>query len=303
MARKPRLIVHGGAWDIPAEQEADHLAAVRRAVETAYPQLLTGMSALDAAEAAVRVLEEDPALNAGRGAVLNAHGEIELDAMLMDGRTLRVGAVGAVRGILHPVTLARAVMERSGHCFLVGSGALEFAREAGIPEVDPRELVTERELVYYRKHIQNNPRYTAGTTFGSVSADTVGAVAMDADGNLAAATSTGGTPGKRRGRVGDTPIVGAGTYADNQTGAASTTGWGEYIMRVALAKTATDLLATRPAMEAAAAAIQILNDRVQGLGGIILIDRHGSYGFAYNTPKMALAKMDDAGVAEVQILR
>jgi len=300
---QPRLIVHGGAWDIPPEQEPDHLAAVRRAVETVYPHLLAGMSALDAVEAAVRVLEDDPALNAGRGAVLNAQGEIELDAMLMDGKTLRVGAVGAVRNILHPVTLARVVMERSKHCFLVGSGANEFAREMGIAETHPRALITERELAYYLQHIRDNPSYTAGTTFGPTAADTVGAVAMDVEGNVAAATSTGGIPGKHPGRVGDAPIAGAGTYADNQTGAASATGWGEYIMRVVLTKTAADLLATLPAMEAAAAAIKVLHDRVQGLGGIILIDRHGNYGFAYNTPKMAFAKMEDAGVADVRILQ
>jgi beta-aspartyl-peptidase (threonine type) len=289
---QPRLIVHAGAWDIPKDQEADHLAGMRCAVSDVFPKLEAGMSALDAVEAAVRVLEDNPALNAGRGAVLNARGEIELDAMLMDGKALRVGAVAAVRNILHPVSLARAVMDRSEHCFLVGPGALEFARTVGIPEVDPRELLTERELAYYREHVLGNGRCAAAATFGAVPADTVGAVAMDLEGNLAAATSTGGAPGKLPGRVGDSPLVGAGAYADNEAGAVSTTGWGEYIMRVVLAKTACDLLTNLAAPEAARAAIAILEKRVHGLGGLILIDRHGSYGFAHNTPKMAFALMD-----------
>ncbi len=289
---QPRLIVHAGAWDIPKEQEAEHLAGIRRAVSEVFPRLEAGMPALDAVEAAVRVLEEDPALNAGRGAVLNARGEIELDAMLMDGKELRVGAVAAVRNILHPVSLARAVMERSEHCFLVGQGALEFARTLGIPEVDPQELLTERELIYYREHVQGNGHCTAAATFGAVPADTVGAAAMDLQGNLAAATSTGGAPGKLPGRVGDSPLVGAGAYADNQTGAASATGWGEYIMRVVLTKTACDLLTDLSAQEAARAAIAVLEQRVHGLGGLIVIDRHGNYGFAHNTPKMAFALMD-----------
>jgi len=301
MAVKPRLIVHAGAWDIPADVEAEHTAAVRRAIDLVYPRLQAGMSALDAVEAAVCVLEEDPALNAGRGAVLNARGEIELDAMLMDGKALRVGAVAAVHNLLHPVSLARAIMERSEHCFLVGSGALEFARSVGLSEVDAQELLTEREIAYYRKHVLGKGRCTAAATFGGVPADTVGAVAMDTEGHLAAATSTGGSPGKLPGRVGDSPLVGSGAYADDETGAASATGWGEYIMRVVLAKTACDLLANLGAQEAAHTAIAILKQRVHGLGGLIMIDRHGNYGYAHNTAKMALGYVAGDGVAQAYI--
>lgn len=292
---KPRLIVHGGAWDIPADLEAAHVQGVWQAAAEVFPRLQEGMSALDAVEAAVRILEDDPTFDAGRGAVLNARGEIELDAMIMDGATLRFGAVAAVQRILHPITLARAVMERTTHCFLVGSEALQFARSVGIPEVDPQELLTERELVYYREHVQNNPNFTARVAFGPTPMDTVGAVALDQKGNLAAATSTGGTPGKLPGRVGDSPVVGAGAYADNEYGAASATGWGEYILRILLSKLACDLLAGLPAEEAARIAISLLEQRVHGWGGVILIDKQGHYGFAHNTPKMAFAYVTETG--------
>ena len=283
-----RLIVHGGAWDIPADREADHLRAVRGAVAAVFPRLQQGLSALDAVEAAVRILEADPALNAGRGAVLNVNGEIELDAMIMDGLGLRCGGVAAVRNILHPVTLARAVMERTPHCLLAGEGALQFARAIGMSEVDPGELLTSRELIYYQEHVRGNPRFDVRPMFGGLPSDTVGAVAMDQVGNFAAATSTGGTAGKLPGRVGDSPIAGAGAYADNELGAASATGHGEAILRVVLTKTACDLLRDHAAQEAVMGALQALR-RVQGLGGLILIDRQGNYGWGHSTTKMAAA--------------
>lgn len=292
---EPRLIVHGGAWDIPIEQVEDHLQGVRRAVTEVWPHLHQGMSALDAVEVAVRSLEEAPIFDAGRGAVLNRRGEIELDAMLMDGAALRYGAVAAVRSVLHPVSLARAVMERTEHCLLVGEGAEDFAHSIGMPQVDPQALLTEREWNYYVQHVQGNPAYTARESFEPSPMDTVGAVAMDQAGNLAAATSTGGTAGKLPGRVGDSPLIGAGAYADNTSGAASTTGWGEYIMRVLLSKTACDLLPILPAAQAARSAIRVLETRVHGLGGIILIDRHGNYGLAHNTPRMAFAYVNSDG--------
>jgi len=286
---EPRLIVHGGAWDIPDQQVEDHMRGVRRAVSRVFPRLQDGLSALDAVEAAVNVLEEDPTFDSGCGAVLNAQGDIELDAMIMEGAELRYGAVAAVQNILHPVTLARAVMERTEHCFLVGGGAQQFARRIGMAEVDPTELLTEREWTYFQQHVQNNPHYTARQAFQPAPMDTVGAVALDRDGNVAAATSTGGTAGKLPGRVGDSPLLGAGAYADNTSGAASATGWGEFIMRVLLSKTACDLLLSLPAEEAARRAVHVLETRVRGLGGVILIDKHGHYGLAHNTPRMAYA--------------
>jgi len=291
---KARLIVHGGAWNIPEEYEADHLAGMRRAVAEVFPKLQAGASALDAVEAAVRILEEDPTFNAGRGAALNAAGEIELDAMMMDGATLNVGAVAAIQNILHPVTVARLVMERTEHCLLVGPGALHFARQMGIVEVSPQELLTARELEFYRKNVSGYSFRTI-QPFQPHPGDTVGAVAMDNAGNLAAATSTGGTAGKLPGRVGDSPLAGAGTYADNCCGAASATGWGEAVIKTLLTKTTCDLMSKHPAQVAAEMAVEMLRQRVQGLAGVILIDRRGRYGFAYSTPKMAFAYAEASG--------
>ncbi len=291
---KPALIVHGGAWSIPAEYESAHLAGVSRAVAEIYPHLLAGMSALDAVEAAVRIMEEDPTFDAGRGAFLNARGEIELDAMIMNGATLEFGAVAGVQNILHPVTLARKVMEQTEHCFLIGAGAQLFAQQIGIESLATEQLLTPRELEFYEQ-IKNDPSFHPHHPFEPHPGGTVGAVAFDVRGHLAAATSTGGTPRKLPGRVGDSPIIGAGTYADDQSGAASATGWGESIMKVLMTKTACDLLTNLPAPDAAQKAVDILSQRVQGWGGIILIDRNGHYGFAHNTSKMAFAYMSESG--------
>ncbi len=291
---KPRLIVHGGAWSIPDKLDQAHIQGVREAVSQIYPQLEDGISALDAVESAVKILEQDPTFDAGRGAFLNAIGEIELDAMIMDGSTLNFGAVMAVQNMLHPITIARYIMEKTEHCMLAGSGAQNFARQMGIETVDPRDLLTERELEFYQQ-IKNDPSFKSKDPFEPHPKGTVGAVAMDKNGNLAAATSTGGTPRKLPGRVGDSPIVGAGTYADNEIGACSATGWGESIMKVMLSKTACDLLKDCSADIAAENSIQTLEKRVQGWGGVILINKKGHYGFAHNTTKMAFAYADESG--------
>ena len=287
-----RLIVHGGAWDIPADQEGAHLAGVEQAIAQVWPQLQGGCSALDAVEAAVSILEEDPTFDAGRGAFLNAAGEIELDAMIMDGRTLDFGAVAAVQNLLHPVQVARRLMEGAEFRFLVGKGAQSFARDQGFAELPPESLLTERERIFFNA-IRNDPHFRSHHPFGAHPRDTVGAVAMDQEGNIAAATSTGGTPRKWPGRVGDSPVPGAGAYADNQSGGVSATGWGESILKVLLSKCVTDGMERGLYAEAASqAAIKRLEKRVQGLGGVIAIDRHGHYGWAYNTPKMAFAYWD-----------
>ncbi len=290
----PRLIVHGGAWSIPEAYEANHVSGVLQAISKVYPRLKKGMPAFDAVEAAVKILEEDPTFDAGRGAFLNARGEIELDAMIMDGATLGFGAVAAVQNILHPVTLARQIMEQTEHCFLVGTGAQQFASQIGITELHPRDLLTQRELEFYEQ-IKNDPAFHPHQPFEPRPNDTVGAVAMDMSGNLAAATSTGGTPRKLPGRVGDSPLIGAGAYADNYLGAASATGWGESIMKILLSKTACDLLKDHSAECAAQMAVELLNQRVKGRGGIILIDKNGHYGFAHNTTKMAFAYAHPSG--------
>ncbi len=289
-----RLIVHGGAWNIPEEYHPAHVQGVRRAIETVYPRLKEGQSALDAVEAAVAMLEADPTFDAGRGAFLNERGEIELDALIMDGASLDFGAVAAVQNLLHPVSLARRIMEESEHCFLVGAGAQAFARSLGIPELKPEELLTERELEFYRA-VRDDPHFKPHHPFQDGPRGTVGAAALDCAGNIAAATSTGGSPRKLPGRVGDTPVVGAGGYADNRLGGVSATGWGESIMKVLLSKTVCDLFHTHTAGEAARRGISILATRVQGMGGVVGIHKNGDYAVAHNTPKMAFAYAGEDG--------
>ncbi len=276
---KPAILVHGGAAKVPQEILAAREEGCRRAALMGWEILKKGGSALDAVEAAVRVMEEDPAFNAGRGSALTMEGQIEMDAAIMDGATLKAGAVGAVKNILHPVSLARLVMEKTPHILIVGEGALRLARLYKIEEVPLESLVTERQKFQWK---------TAGSF--PYEGDTVGAVAIDVRGNVAAATSTGGLIGKMPGRLGDTPLIGCGTYADNRTGAASATGIGEAIIKVVLAKTACDLLGQglHP-REAARKAIQILEERTGGRGGIILVNKEGLLGWAFNTECMPIA--------------
>lgn len=298
---KPRLIVHGGAWDIPDEHVDAHIAGVRKAIEEIYPMLEAGCSALEAVEKAVNILEADPTFDAGCGAFLNAQGKIELDAFIMDGKELDFGAVCAVADLLHPVTLARKVMGAKDFRILVGEGASQFAEECGMEKVDPRELLTERELKFFDNIKDDDSFSTIGSFSGAHPSDTVGAVAIDKDGNLACATSTGGTPRKHPGRVGDSPIIGSGGYADNELGAASSTGYGESLLRVMLCKTACDFLPTSAPMEAASKSMDVLYKRVKGFGGVIMISPEGEYGFAHNTPRMAFAYADDEGNAQAKI--
>jgi beta-aspartyl-peptidase (threonine type) len=240
-------------------------------------------------------MEDDATFNAGRGAVLNQAGQVELDAAIMEGSTLRVGAVAAVQGIEHPLELARLVMDRSSHVFLVGSGAVEFARSQGVATCSPPSLIVERERARWKKakdlsEQQRQKEYPI--SFGP--GDTVGAVARDSQGHLAAATSTGGTLLKLPGRVGDSPLVGSGLYADDRLGAATSTGWGEGIIRVLMARRAVEFLGSGvPAPEAARRALGILEMRIEGRGGIIITAPDGSLGFAFNTPHMAHAYLTD----------
>jgi len=323
------LIVHGGAWDIPDDEVAEHQAGCSAALEAGWRVLDRGGAALDAVEAAVRVLEDAPIFDAGVGSVLNRDGDVELDAAIMDGPTLRSGALAAVRRVRNPITLARRVLE-SQVILLVGQGAERFAVAAGLPLCDPTELIVERERARWRellaqgdfrsqdafgakpgdketsrqgdKETSNLPVSSSPGLPLSHPGDTVGCVALDRAGCLAAGTSTGGTANKLPGRVGDSPLIGAGLYADNQTGGCSTTGWGESIMKVLLAKTATDLIgAGHDPMAAARQAIDILARRVGGLGGCILLDSAGQIGFAFNTPRMAYAYRAEAGPLVVGI--
>ena len=282
------IIVHGGAWDIPPELHAEHLAGCRAAAATGWAILEAGGPALEAVEAAVRVMEDHPVFDAGRGSHLNADGVVELDAGMMDGRTLRAGAVAAVKRVANPITLARCVLHQSEHVFLTGEGAERFAAETGVPLCDPADLVVERERRLWEA--RRTGQGAAAKGFGQRAADTVGAVALDAAGNLAVGNSTGGTFFKHPGRVGDTPLIGCGFYADNLMGAAACTGWGEQIMKTVLAKTAVDQLALLgSATDAANVAIAYFRHRVDGLGGVICISPEGQIGFAHSTPYLAHA--------------
>ena len=274
------LIVHGGAGDVPTETHQARIQGCRRAADVGWAVLARGGPALDAVEAAVRVLEDDPTFDAGYGSFLNAVGEVEMDAIVMDGRDLDFGAVAAVQRVRHPVTLARLVMTESEHAMLVGAGAESFARQHGLPICPTEELLAEGEL----------ERWRAGQS------DTVGAVALDAKGNLAAATSTGGTFNKLPGRVGDSPLVGCGAYADNRTAAVSATGLGETLMQVVISKATCDFVARgMDPQEAADAAIALLAERTTGHGGLIVLDRLGCVGIAHNTPYIAYATVTVGG--------
>jgi beta-aspartyl-peptidase (threonine type) len=290
MMHRPRhsaIIVHGGAGDRPPEGvnsgggENARADGARRACAAGAEVLARGGSALDAVEVAVRILEDDPLFNAGTGATLTAAGDVELDASIMDGETLRCGAVAVVKDVQNPVSLARAVMERTAHVMLAGPAASAFAREVGIPAHPNALLVTPAQQARFEAARKGAAASRTGT---------VGAAARDAHGHVAAATSTGGMSMKLPGRVGDTPLLGCGTYADDALAAVSCTGHGERIISLTLARHAADLVAAgRPAMEAAREAVALLGRRVGGEGGLILVSPSGEIGFAHNTPVMTRA--------------
>jgi beta-aspartyl-peptidase (threonine type) len=297
----PAFIVHGGAWDIPDNEVPGHLNGCRVAAQIGWAILQNGGSALDAVEAAIRSLEDDPAFDAGKGAWLNSAGEVELDAIIMDGATLNNGAVAAVQHVRNPITVARLVMERTSHSLLTGLGAEHFAQAQGIDLCDESELLTGQELERWRI-IKAQKDFSVREAFGGKPHGTVGAVARDRSGHLAAGTSTGGTPNKLQGRVGDSPLIGCGCYADDLSAGVSATGWGESIMKVVLSKAVCDFVAQGlDAQRAAERAIGVLADRAQGLGGLIVIDRSGQIGVSFNTPRMARAWIEnDQVVAHVE---
>jgi L-asparaginase / beta-aspartyl-peptidase len=307
---KPSLIVHGGAWDIPDEAVEACKSGCRRALDAGWSILTRGGSALDAVEACILVLEDDPVFDAGFGSHLNLDGRVECDAIVMNGETLRAGAVAGLQRIRNPIRVARAVLEHCPHMMLAGEGAERFAKDHGISLCDPEELIsgTEREAWKLCSQDEHAAAHHRGHEQG-----TVGAVALDAQGKLFAGTSTGGTCCKLPGRVGDSPLIGCGCYADSTLGGVSCTGYGEAIMKIVMAKTAADLLRTGradfcgsdssrnfaattapscepgAAMLAAREAVRILAQRTRATGGLILLDCEGNPGFAFNTPRMAYA--------------
>jgi beta-aspartyl-peptidase (threonine type) len=301
----PVLVVHGGAWAMPDDMVEAHLRGVRNALGSGWRVLETGGTALDAVEAAVVVMEDDETFDAGRGSFLNRDGKVQLDALIMDGATLRAGGVGCVERVRNPVRAARKILSESPHVYFVGEGAERFAAEHGVELCRNEELVIAREVERLRKY-QAQQAGDGSAKNGNdlfapeISHDTVGAVALDRAGNIAAATSTGGTLNKAPGRLGDSSLIGCGCYADNLSAAVSTTGWGEPIMKLVLAKwTADRVLAGNLPEWAAQEAMNYLKQRVNGHGGIIVLNSLGQFGIAHNTPRMAWAsktiKKEEAG--------
>jgi beta-aspartyl-peptidase (threonine type) len=292
------LVVHGGAWAIPDDVVDAHLRGVEKALGEGWRVLESGGKALDAVQAAIVSMEDDEIFDAGRGSFLTRDGRVQLDALMMDGATLRAGGVGCVERIRNPIQAARLILEDSPHVYFVGGGAERFAKEHGITLCDNDELVIEREVLRLKAAQEKEAAGHPDLTFAGPqsSHDTVGAVALDAGGNIAAGTSTGGTLNKAPGRVGDSSLIGCGCYADNLSAAASCTGWGEPIMKLVLAKWAADRVRSGGAPDAVATeAMAYLKSRLQGHGGMILLDARGRFGIAHNTPRMAWAYRSTEG--------
>jgi beta-aspartyl-peptidase (threonine type) len=298
------IIVHGGAWYIRTEEWEPHKAGCRAAAVAGYEVLARGGSALDAVETAIIHMEDNPTFDAGAGAHLNQHGVVQLDAGMMDGHTYQVGAVAAIERVKNPIRVARCLLT-SEHNMFVGPGAAEYSQTCGIPLCTPEDLVIDRERERWREYRERGAPLSETVFVGGdgetlLGKGTVGAVAIDRAENIAAGTSTGGTPFKPDGRVGDSPLPGCGYYADNALAGVSVTGHGEAIIRVQLARTAADFCAKLQAPAAAEAAMRMLNDRVAGKGGLILIDHAGRVGYAYNTSQMARAYMLE-GMSEPEV--
>ena len=313
-ATKIGFAIHGGAGTIERskitpEKEREYRAGLERALSAGYEILKRGGSSLDATEAAVRVLEEDPHFNAGRGSVFTSAGTNEMDASIMDGKTLKAGAIGSVQHIKSPISLARLVMEKSPHVMLGCAGAEAFAKANGIELVDQKYFFTQDrwDALQKIKAAEKHRASGEGTSFLITEQDrhgTVGAVALDRNGNLAAATSTGGTTNKMPGRIGDTPVIGAGTYANNQTCAVSCTGDGEYFIRAAAAHEVSALMKYRglTLQEAAQDALDTVK-QLGGSGGLIAIDTNAEIALAFNTKGMYRGYVDPKGNFIVQIYR
>jgi L-asparaginase / beta-aspartyl-peptidase len=311
--RTPTLLVHGGAWAIPDDMLEAHKLGVSNALAIGYALLEDGATAVEAVEAAVTILEDDETFDAGRGSFLTSAGRVQLDALLMDGATLRAGGVACVERLRNPIQAARLVLDKSPHVYFVGAGAEDFAQQHGMALIENSELVLERERNRLIEAQSNARAGLPDLTFagddkspetavnspptGMDSHDTVGAVALDSYGNLAAATSTGGTLNKAPGRVGDSSLIGCGCYADNLSAAVSLTGWGEPIMKLVLGKWAVDRVQRGSAPEESAMdAIAYLYKRLQGHGGIILLGPDGRFGLAHNTPRMAWGVANGEGL-------
>ncbi|HEV2109870.1 MAG TPA: isoaspartyl peptidase/L-asparaginase [Gammaproteobacteria bacterium] len=312
------IVIHGGAGtisrkDMTPQMDAQYRAALKQALEAGYAVLKQGGRSLDAVQAAIRVMEDDPLFNAGRGSVFAHNGKNEMDAAVMDGSNLKAGAVAAVEHIKNPIDLARLVMDKTPHVLLISEGAEEFARSQGMPMMPASYFYTQRRWDELQKALKaektGGPSASAeqypGTTARGYG--TVGAVALDRRGELAAGTSTGGLTNKYYGRVGDSPIIGAGTYANDSSCGVSGTGTGEYFIRLDLAKTISDLMLYKGMPLAQAADQLVMHDLVQlggtDTGGAIAMDKDGSIAMPFNTEGMYRGYIDAAGREVVKIYK
>jgi beta-aspartyl-peptidase (threonine type) len=314
--QNPRLgfVIHGGAGvirrgSLTPEREKEYRAKLEEALLAGYKALQDGKSGLDAVETAIRILEDSPLFNAGKGAVFTNDGKNELDASIMDGKTQNAGAVAGLHRVKNPITLARAVMERSEHVMMIGEGAEKFAEQQKIDLVDPKYFWTQPRWDSLQRILKQESEKKVGEHISDVQRDgkygTVGAVALDKDGNLAAGTSTGGMTNKRFGRVGDVPIIGAGTYANNATCAVSATGWGEFFIRLSVARDISALMEYRamPVQNAADAVIKQKLQNLGGDGGVIAIDKFGNIGISFNSEGMYRAYINSEGKPVVEIYK
>ncbi len=292
-----RLMIHGGAGAIQSPEK--YRPSLEKIIKEGRQMLKGGASALDTVEKCVQLLEDDPLFNAGRGSVLTHKKEVECDASIMDGLSLKAGAVAGISGVKNPITLARAIMEKSEFVFLIGKGAKEFAKLHNI-KFEPQDyFITEERKNQIKEALENNKVVLDHSDLNNKTNEkklgTVGAIALDKNGNLASATSTGGIVNKQFGRVGDSPVIGAGTYADNNSCAVSCTGYGEQFLRATVARTTSAFVEfqKKDAQSAAKATIKYLQEKVSGLGGLIIIDKNGNMASAYNTPGLLYAKASE----------
>ena len=298
---------------MPDDMVDAHIHGVTNALAAGWRVLERGGTALDAVEEAVVIMEDDETFDAGRGSFLNRDGKVQLDALIMDGATLRAGGVGCVERLRNPVRAARKILSESPHVYFVGEGAEKFAAQHGIPLCKNEDLVIPREVERLREYQaeaarrppsqHGNDLFAPSSDDVTISHDTVGAVALDRNGNIAAATSTGGTLNKAPGRLGDSSLIGCGCYANNESAAVSTTGWGEPIMKLVLAKWTADRIQAGNLPEwSAQEAMNYLKQRLNGHGGIIVLNPEGHIGIAHNTPRMAWAyktvKKEEAGIEQ-----
>ncbi|QPH41138.1 isoaspartyl peptidase/L-asparaginase family protein [Pedobacter endophyticus] len=318
--KKYVMVIHGGAGTIlkknmTSEMEAAYIAALTKALQAGYAEIKAGKASLDAVEATIHVLENDPHFNAGKGAVFTHNGRNELDASIMDGKTLMAGAVAGVTTVKNPISAARAVMEKSEHVMMVGAGADQFAKDAGLEIVDPKYYWTKERWDGLQQAIKEDSTKAVldhgskkSELLGSKNHDykfgTVGCVALDKAGNLAAGTSTGGMTNKKYGRVGDSPIIGAGTYCNNETAGISCTGWGEFYIRNVVAKTVSDLMEYKglSVNEASKIAIDKVG-KMGGDGGLIALDKKGNVSMTFNTEGMYRGTITADGKVEVSIYK